>query len=155
MLVDGEELTSLHTCRECGTTYHVVIKLEPDTREKKAILVPKDPFARRKTMVPRTPPPSADRAGGTRVRPEAKARTRVAPPASSRKAKAPPGPPPPGTLEVRCVCGARCFVRRKEVNRDISCPGCGATLHIQETRDPQTLAPRLQATVVPKNPPRT
>ncbi len=172
MTVDEAELTSVQTCPRCGTAYHVVIKREPETNQRVAVLVAKDAPARPKERMrtkTESPAPveSKTKAGAKRVQ---RASTQVRVPTSARHSPAlgrarpkpgsrPPGrsgagrskaPPatPPGTQSALCPCGERHFVRRSDLGREISCRRCGKLLSFVEVRDPQTLAPSVKVKVI-------
>jgi hypothetical protein len=55
--VDDHELTSEQSCPRCRALYHVVLKMDPRTRKKVAILVPKGPLAKEEKGKTRPPPP--------------------------------------------------------------------------------------------------
>jgi DNA-directed RNA polymerase subunit RPC12/RpoP len=134
--VDDQELASIQACPQCGTRYHVVVKVERGTRKKTAILVPVDPQPGRRPAIAPAPPP-ATRAG-RRTQVLGRGRTRVSRPP-------PPKPPiPPGAQGVDCPCGATLAVRRKDVARGMDCPACGRAVRFREVHDPQTLAPRIR-----------
>jgi len=148
LMVDAVELTSVQTCDRCGASFHVVVKRIPGTPQREVILVPEEPFAGRKKMA--KPPSSSDPAPKTRST-KFGSKMKVARVPAPKKPKA-PSEPPPGTQPVRCPCGETLFVYRREVGKEKGCTGCGRTLRIEETRDPQSLAPKVVATPVREAP---
>lgn len=146
-LEDNGELTTVQSCTACGRSYHVVFKLEPGTRQKSAIIVPTKPLMHGR-MVTSTPKPKGAAKAGKTVAPPAKARTKVGntkvvKPAAPVKAKG-PVEIPPGAQAVPCPCGETFIVRRKDVDQELNCAGCGKRTRFEERRDPQTLAPIIR-----------
>ncbi len=140
-LVDSGELTTVQNCPQCKRGYHVVFKLVPGTTQKSAIIVPTKPIVHRRSVVgsaPPKPPKGATKTGKTVVR--------------SRVTKVGKPPPPPkapveipvGAQAVPCSCGEIFYVRRKELDQEKTCGGCGKKVTFQESRHPQTLAPILR-----------
>lgn len=146
-LEDNGELTSVQSCTACGRSYHVVFKLEPGTRQKSAIIVPTKPLMHGR-MVTSTPKPKGATKVGKTVGPPPKARTKVGntkviKPAAPSKPKG-PVEVPPGAQAVPCPCGETFIVRRKDVDQELKCAGCGKKTRFEERRDPQTLAPIIR-----------
>lgn len=117
--VDETELTTIQPCPRCGTKYHVVVKLDRETKKRSAILVPVE--------------------GPTKARPGVPSATR-----GIKRAKAKTVELPPGAQPVMCPCGAVLPARRKDVATGLSCGACGRELKLMEDRDPQTLVPRIR-----------
>jgi DNA-directed RNA polymerase subunit M/transcription elongation factor TFIIS len=137
--VDEEELTTIQACPQCGVEYHCVVKIERGSRQRTAILVPvKTAQVRRPSIAPQVLMPATTRTGK---------RTQLPPPkARSRTAAVPKPPPqiPPGAQAVPCACGEILVVRKKDVSRGMTCPGCGTVHKLQEVPDPQTLIPIIR-----------
>src|SRR6185503_9190960 len=147
-LEDTDELTILQTCPQCNILYHVVFKLEHGTHVKTAMLVPEKPKLPKSRTIAQKPastkpivPLEESRVTDFFTK---KGRTRVsAAKAKPSKTKAPPEIPP-GAQGVPCPCGTIFVVRRKDLNGELTCEGCGKTATFQETRDPQSLAPVIR-----------
>ncbi len=58
-------------------------------------------------------------------------------------------PPPPGTPEAECPCGQRLSIPLSKAGRQYTCPGCGRTVKIEKTKQPQTMAITFQAVFGP------
>ena len=145
-LEETDDLTSLQSCPQCNTLYHVVFKLEHGTHEKTAMLVPEKPkLPKSRTFAPK--PGSTTTPDDLRVTdfftPSKKGRTRVGGTKARSKAKPPPEIPP-GAQGVPCSCGTIFVVRRRDVGGELTCEGCGKTAKFEEVRDPQTLAPVIR-----------
>jgi len=123
--VDDRELTTIQPCPRCGTKYHVVVKLDRETKKRSAILVPVE--------------------GPSTLRPKASPTRAI----KKVKAKATEAAAP-GTQLVTCPCGQTLAARRKDVAAGLACSSCGRTLRLMEDRDPQTLAPRIRLRPDPK-----
>jgi hypothetical protein len=141
--VDESELTSIQACPTCGTSYHVVVKLEPGTRKKTVILVPEKPFARKEPPAPKPPPAKASQKTKTIAPPAVPARKGRATVAPTARTRAVPEVPP-GAQAVACPCGDYVIVRRRDLKGELPCEACGRSLRFEEVRDPQTLAPRIR-----------
>jgi len=137
--VDPDELAEVAACGECGKVYHVVLKIDPETKRKVAILIEKETSgggrkahpAPRGTKTGRMKTQIFEEIKPTRV----KARNTVA--------------APPGTQAVTCPCGQTIYVKRREIGKTMPCPSCGQELQLEESRDPQTLAPTVIARRAP------
>jgi transcription elongation factor Elf1 len=140
--VDPDELAEVSTCGACGNVFHVVLKLDPASKRKVAILIPKEGPAPRKPAAPPPPREDAPAPRATRVaRPAGRPRPTEPPRGTRVRPKPTAVKPPPGTQAAACPCGHTLFVRRRDVGSEVPCPGCGTTLRLEEARDPQTLAP--------------
>jgi uncharacterized protein YbaR (Trm112 family) len=148
--VDAAKLPLLQACPQCRASYYVTARTDPATKKKVAVLLPQSPAAQptRASSKPRT--------GKTRFGMSAVAQLKAETVIPSRKGKTrtvvpvkpPPKPgapePPPGAQVVQCTCGEYHIVRRKDLGPEIPCGGCGRILQFEETRDPQTLAPKIR-----------
>ncbi|HEX7896768.1 MAG TPA: hypothetical protein VF950_03355 [Planctomycetota bacterium] len=135
--VDEEELTTIQACPRCDVKYHVVVKMDRETKVRSAILVPVDAKPQRSRAMPVQKAPKTIK----------KARMTSAP---ARKAPKPPPTIPPGAQAVVCTCGQVLVVRRKDVETGLTCDNCGKALRLMEDRNPQTLAPRIRLRPEPK-----
>lgn len=150
-LEDTGELATRQSCPQCNRIYHVIFKIEPGSKQKSAIAVPDKPIVHRgekiRTLITKAPPvPAPDPFLGER-----KGRTRVASPKVSRTSRPKPPPEiPPGAQGVPCPCGEIFVVRRKDLDREMTCAGCGKTVSFFEGRDPQSLAPTIQIRTRPR-----
>lgn len=136
--VDDRELTTIQPCPRCGVKYHVVVKIERDTKKRTAMLVP----------VEGTPPPPRPRVSQISAPRATRApkRTRVTHAPKPRATAA----VPPGAQAVVCSCGESLVARRRDVEAGLTCGACGKVLRLMEDRDPQTLAPRIRLRPDPK-----
>jgi len=149
-LLDTGELTTMQSCPQCNRSYHVVFRLIPGTRQKTAMIVPEKPVLHRRmgTTAPSKAPKGATKTGQA-VAPPEKSRTRVRATKAMKPMTVPAQPKPPpevpvGAQSVACSCGEIFVVRRKEIDQERSCSGCGRRVTFQESRHPQTLAPILR-----------
>lgn len=153
--VNDEELTSVQSCPQCKVAYHVVVKRDVD-KKRSAILVPVKPVGHHagqiKSLIAPKPLPSSTRtrnrtqsvpAGAAKEPPPPARAQTVAKKGRTQVPRVPPPPAPPGTVAVSCLCGQPLFVRRKDLERGLTCEGCDRRLRFQESRDPQSLAPIL------------
>jgi hypothetical protein len=139
--VDDRELTSIQACPKCGIEYHVVVKLEPGTRKKTAILVPVKTVPVRRQTIP--PPPAGTKSiKKTQVIKAGKGRTGAVP--------MPASPSVAGAQIVACFCGEQLQVRKRDVAPGLECPSCHRGLRFQEVIHPQTLQPMICIVKEPK-----
>jgi len=148
--VSEEELTTIQSCPQCKVSYHVVVKRD-ENKKKSAILVPVKPIGHHagshKTFVASKPPPSSTRTRGRTQGVPAMTRSQaVSKKARTQVSRVPPPPPqvPPGAQAIPCFCGATLVVRKRDLERGLTCGSCDRRLKFQETRDPQTLSPTLR-----------
>lgn len=147
-LEDTGELATVQSCPQCNRTYHVVFKIEHGSKRKTAIVVPDKPIVHRRTTAPAPKPsPAGDKPDPIAdIFTERRNRTRVAKKSGRTSVPKPKAPPeiPPGAQGVPCSCGELFVVRRKDLDREMTCAGCGRKASFEEARDPQTLAPMLR-----------
>lgn len=156
--VNEEELTTVQSCPKCKVSYHVVVKRDEDKR-KSAILVPVKPVGKNaganKTMISKPVPGQTAAKARTQkvpaVAPKEKAGQTVAKKPKAGVTKyftiAPSGPPPevpPGAQAVACTCGEYLIVRRRDVEKGMTCETCDRKAEFVMVRDPQSLAPIIK-----------
>jgi len=70
------------------------------------------------------------------------------------EAARPPNRPPSGPLAqpLLCSCGEQLFVSHEDLGKQAQCPSCGILMHLEKSRDPQTMDTVVRARVVGRAP---
>jgi hypothetical protein len=158
--IDEQQKDEAQICPGCKCSYHVVVKTDPLSKKRVAILVPRKPLIHRDeiiraTVVRKAPDPAAQPSSALRSADLTRRnRTRIIVPKTPPAPVAPPPPPPPpeiplGAQAAPCTCGATFIVRKKDLAGQMTCAHCGLVTGFQEIRDPQTLAPTIRIKPAP------